>query len=415
VAKKMSDAEVQDETFRSTIARQHQLFDSTIKLAQDKNLAKEFGGFDAQTIAPAVRAPKAEPRAFPVFAVSGFLGLLVGFGLGYLAERSDQGFRTPEEIRKRLGLPVVGHIPLMVADQEVVREAEATNSPLDPILYTHYRSLSREAEAYRGVRTALYFSLLGKDHKVIQITSPTMGDGKTTLAANLGVSIAQSGKRIILIDADFRRPRLHKVFGASAKVGLASVIAGDVALAAAIQDSGIAGLSVLPCGPIPPNPAELLTSPRFKEVLDEIRGQFEFVVVDTPPLLAVTDPCAVAPRVDGVLLNIRVSKNARPNAERAKEILSTLGVNVLGLVVNGVDENGAGGYGGGHYGYGYGYAYSNGYRSEPVAEGADLEGDRQEEEPALANGHTNGHGRQAANGSGGKSGSGVLRWLRKRF
>jgi Mrp family chromosome partitioning ATPase len=149
------------------------------------------------------------------------------------------------------------------------------------------------------------------------------------------------------------------VFALSPQVGLASVIDGEAELKDVIQESGIPGLSIIPCGPIPSNPAELLTSPRFKEVLDLISEQHDFVLLDTPPLLAVTDPSVVAPRVDGVLLAIRVNKNARPDAVRAKEILYTLGVPVLGVVVNGIDIR-LGNYGYGHYHYGYSNGHHNG-------------------------------------------------------
>src|SRR5207302_1810376 len=142
--------------------------------------------------------------------------------------------------------------------------------------------------------------------------------------------------------------------GISTPVGLTSVIQGEAELSAAIQESRVGGLSILPCGTIPPNPAELLVSPRFKELLQAIRVNYDFVLVDTPPLLAVTDPCVVASCVDAVLLNIRISKYARSNAERAKEILGTLGVTVLGVVVNGVDPNaGASGYSYGYKSYHY--------------------------------------------------------------
>jgi capsular exopolysaccharide synthesis family protein len=250
----------------------------------------------------------------------------------------------------------------MASAEEGAPAAEANGSVLSNSLCTYHRSQSREAEAYRGVRTALYFSTRGEGHKVIQITSPNMADGKTTLASNLAVSIAQSGKKIILIEADFRRPRVHKVFGLPSDVGLASVIAGDAELPDAIKESGVPNLSILVCGPRPANPAELLTSSRFQELLDVIRGQYDFVLIDTPPLLAVSDPCVVTPRVDGVLLIIRVSKNGRPDAERAREILNTLGAKVLGVVVNGVSGHpGAAGYGYERYIYRYGYGYRYGY------------------------------------------------------
>jgi len=150
----------------------------------------------------------------------------------------------------------------------------------------------------------------------------------------------------------------------SSQAGLACVLAGETELAAAIQPTAVAGLSVLSAGRVPPNPAELLTSPRFKEVLDRLRGEYDYVLVDTPPLLAVTDPSVVAPRVDGVLLVVRIAKkNDGPNSERAMEMLSALGAQVLGVVVNGVDPVGRfGAYAYRSYGYGNGYAsaYDNG-------------------------------------------------------
>jgi polysaccharide biosynthesis transport protein len=385
-ARQMTSAEIQDEHLRSKIAQLRQLCDTTISRLKEVNLIREYGGFDARIIAPALAGTMVEPKAFPIFSAAVLLGLLTGFGLAYLADRSDRSFRTPEEIRRRLGLPVIGHIPLITSEEQSREEAADAGARLDPVLCTYYQSQSHEAESYRGVRTALYFSLHGKAHKVIQITSPNMGDGKTTLAANLGVSIAQSGKRVVLIDADFRRPRLHKLFGISARVGLASVIEGEAELKDVIQESGVEGLDVIPCGPIPPNPAELLTSPRFPEVLNAIRAQYDFVLVDTPPLLAVTDPCVVAPRVDGVLLNIRVSKNGRPHAERAKEILSTLGVTVVGVVVNGLDGGRAGEYGYAHYQYSYGY--TNGYHSNGTGDGQTQNGEAEAEAGAADAPHT---------------------------
>jgi polysaccharide biosynthesis transport protein len=359
--KDMASYEIDDEARRSSIDSTKQLYGTILRRIEEIGIAKDSGGFSAQAIAKPRDGFSARASGTPIFASGVLLGLLLGCGLAYLAEMSDKSFRTPEEIRRRLGLPVIGHIPYIPPG------AEADKTTLvDPVLCSFYKPKSIEAESYRAVRTALYFSTQGQGHQVIQVTSPDMGDGKSTLVANLALSIAQSGKRVVLVDADFRRPRLHKLFGLSAQVGLASVIADNADLDAAVQKTCIPNLSLLPCGPIPPNPAELLTSPRFKDLLDQIRQKFDFVLVDTPPLLAVTDPCVVAPRVDGVLLTIRVSRNGRPHAERAKEILSTLGVKIMGVVVNGVGRQTGGQYGSeyAHYGYDYGPTYSYTYTPE---------------------------------------------------
>jgi succinoglycan biosynthesis transport protein ExoP len=350
--------EIQEEAYRSDITRTQQLYDGIIKRLGEFNIVRDFGGYDARTISPPGSGVKVEPKPLAIFTMAACLGIVCGFGLAYGVDISDRSFRTPVEIRRQLGLPVVGHIPFFASDEAARDSAGFEGAALDPVLITYYRPQSKEAEAYRGVRTALYFGTRGANLRVIQITSPNRGDGKTTLSANLSVSIAQSGKRVLLIDADFRRPRLHKLFALPAATGLAPVLAGTAVLNDAIQESVVAGLSILPCGPRPPDPAELLSSPRLQEILESARERYDFVLVDTPPLLAVTDPGVVAPRVDGVLLNIRVSKNSRPDAERAKEVLSTLGATMIGVVVNAVSPDGAG-YGAPRYHYSYQNEYSD--------------------------------------------------------
>lgn len=367
-AKELNNLEVEEERLRKLRDSSEEMLRAIVKRVQELSLIKDFGGYDAKAIAPPGVGRKVAPNALTVFPLAGIAGLVLGLCLAYLAEMSDKSFRTPAEIRRRLGLPVIGHIPFYGPDEKATKQVAGGEHVVDPMLCTHYQSNSVSSEAYRSVRTALYFNTHGVGHQVIQVTSPNVSDGKSTLAANLAISIAQSGKRTILIDADCRRPRAHKLFNVSAESGLATVIAGQSDLASVIKPTAIPNLSLMPCGPRPANPAELLTSPRFKELLDIIRSQYDFVVVDTPPLLVVTDPCVVAPRVDGVILAIRVTKNGRPFAERAKEILGSLGANVLGVVVNGLGSPSGGKYGYGYdqyqYGYGYTYRYSYTYADE---------------------------------------------------
>jgi capsular exopolysaccharide synthesis family protein len=435
-ARELARYETQDEAIRTDIQRTAKLYDSIIKRLEEINIVRDFGGYDAKTIAPPGIGGKVAPKLWQTVIGGAVLGLLLGAGLAYLAEVSDKSFRTPDEIRRRLGLPIVGHIPFLTPGKEALARAASAPSALDPLLYTVFHPKSVEAEAYRAVRTALYFSNSAEEQQVIQITSPVKGDGKSTLAANLAVAIGQSGKRVLLIDADFRRPRLHKMFGLANGKGLASVIAGTAPLPEAIQKTVVQGLSLLPCGPLPPNPAELLTSPRFKELVTALREEFDFVIIDTPPLLAVTDPCVVTPCVDGIYLTVRLTKNARPQAERAKEILATLGAKVLGVVVNGMTRAGeVGGYGYGPGQYGYGYGYDNYEESEagdeddgaPTAPG-ESDGPNGPAQTAVAavaptNGHGNGSLAPPAQGNGvrphrnrsrRKESRGFLRWLFNR-
>ena len=201
------------------------------------------------------------------------------------------------------------------------------------------------------------------------------------MAANLAIAIAQSGKRTLIVESDFRRPRVHKLLGLDREIGVTSIISGDLELTDAIQETGIENLYALSCGPKPSNPSELLSSPRYAELIDLLREKFDYVIIDTPPLLAVTDPAVVATRVDGILITIRINKRSQQDCVRSAELLSSLGANQLGVIVNGVDSRdkyggygyggygqyasrksyGDVGYGGGYYSYGYDERYTSYY------------------------------------------------------
>ena len=322
-------------------------------------LTKDHGGYEAKQISKISGPfPSGANRIVYMF-VGGVLGLGCGVGLAYLADLTDRSFQTPDDIRKQLGLNILGHIPM-------IRVEDADRKPgskLEDQLVTAHKPKSTEAEAYRGLRTSLYFSTQGRGNQVIQITSPNAGDGKSTLSCNMAISIAQSGKKVILIDADMRKPRVHKIFGLpNSDTGLSTLIEGESTLENSMFATEVTNLTLLPCGPRPSNPAELLTSPRFPELLVELREKFDFVLIDTPPILAVSDPCIVAPRVDGVIVNLLLNKGARGSAMRACEMLANIETRVLGLVINCFDANAKSGKYGYSYGYGYSYNYKYSYK-----------------------------------------------------
>jgi capsular exopolysaccharide synthesis family protein len=368
LASELALYENQDEAFRREIGGSEKVLEQVVARLQAINLGRDNGGYDARVIAEPGPGGKVSPIAYQMLLGGLLAGLVLGVGAAYVLELTDKSFRTPEEIRRRLRLPIIGHIPYL-RPQEVVPVAtpDGGSVELDGGLIEYHKPRSVEAEAYRAVRTALYFNTHGERHKVIQVTSPNMGDGKSTLIANVAVAIAQSGRKVVLLDADLRRPRVHRIFGLTARKGLAQVISGTADLAEATQQTVIPNLSVLPCGARPADPSELLTLPRFADLLEELRELYDYVLVDTPPLLAVSDPCVVAPRVDGVVLTIRVSKNGRPAAERACDMLAGLKAHVYGVVVNGIGKEGAmAGYGSANYQYAY--EYSDAYTSdEPPA------------------------------------------------
>jgi capsular exopolysaccharide synthesis family protein len=319
---------------------------------------KSVGGYKVERVTQPTDGIQVAPVLVQSLLLGAVVGLLMGVGLGLWAELADRGFRSPVDIRHQLGLPVLGHVPPIRTNEPPEVKPIAA---LDPILASHIRPHSAEAEAVRGIRTQLLFSTSGREHQVLQITSPNPGDGKSTLAANLAISLAKSDKRVVLVDCDFRKPRVHRMFALpNAELGLASVVADQADLGAAVQACEIENLSLLPCGPRPANPAELLTTPKFQEILDDLRANYDFVIIDTPPVLAVSDPAAVAPRADGVILVFRMTKDARPAAERAKDDLTAVGGQILGVVVNASTDREMG-YGYGH-GYRYEYQYSDSYK-----------------------------------------------------
>jgi capsular exopolysaccharide synthesis family protein len=362
-AKESLNFEVADESKRAEIARKKQLWEEALERLHQLQVVddvKDYGGFKTKILAEARDASQVEPVMGRSVAIFGVLGMLLGIALAYMIDLADKSFRTPDEIRGQLRLPVIGHIPVIdnVMSRKDKRKRKQESVKVDEMIACFHRPKSTVSEAYRSIRTAIYFGTRGEEHKLIQVTSADAGDGKTTLVCNLAVSIAQSGKKVCLVDADFRRSRLHEMFGIEQPTGVSSVMAGKCELTDAIYPTAVENLSLLPCGPRPSNPSELLSSERFKELMDVLRTKFDTILIDTPPLLAVTDPSAVAARVDSVLLVMRITKHVRPNALRAKQVLDALGAKVLGVVVNGVDMRVGYGQEGGYRRYGYGaYGY----------------------------------------------------------
>jgi capsular exopolysaccharide synthesis family protein len=335
------------------IAESNRELESAQAVARATN---DSGGYSAEILNKPTEGTKVGPVLLTWLTPAAFLGIVLGLLGAVLLELQDKSFRSPEEIRARLNAPIMGHVPPIRTKQA---NDAGTPEDIDPTLVTIVRQRSTEAEAYRGVRTQVIQATENNGNKVLQITSPSPGDGKSTLAANLAISLAQAGKKTILIDCDFRKPRVHKIFKIDKpKLGLASVTNDEAELKEAIHQSPVPNLDLLPCGPRPANPAELLSSTRYQELLTQLKGMYDYVIIDTPPLLAVSDPRVVAQRADAVVMVFKISKKVRPLAQRAKEFLDDIGANVIGVVINSTDVEEE------QYGYGYGYAYSKKYGYE---------------------------------------------------
>ena len=212
------------------------------------------------------------------------------------------------------------------------------------------------AEAYRVIRTSIQFAQAGKELKTIAITSCTPNEGKSMTIANLAIVLTQAGKSVLLIDCDMRNPTVHKNFNLSNKVGLSSCISMGTAVADAVQETAIEGLDALTAGVIPPNPSELLGSERMQNILQRAKEEYDYVLIDTPPVLPVTDSLVLGSMVDGLILVIDSGEIKVEMARDVKNQLVHSGANILGVVLNKVRSE--------HHGYGYGYYYYYGHDGE---------------------------------------------------
>jgi polysaccharide biosynthesis transport protein len=269
----------------------------------------------------------------------GLLGMLLVFGF----EALDNTVKTPEAAEALVGAPLLGMLPILVHARQRTAE-NATERDLtvfkDPT--------SAAAEACRSIRTNLMFLSAEKEVHVLVVTSPGPQDGKTTVAISLAVTMAQGGARVLLVDSDMRKPRIHRSFGLKSDRGLSTVMMGDAALADVILHSEVPNLDVLPCGPTPPNPAELIHTARFREILDQCRRDYSRVVLDSPPAAFVTDPAILGNLADGVVLVVRAGHTTREAVSFARRQINDARARILGVVINRTDRRG-GGYG--YYSY----------------------------------------------------------------
>jgi capsular exopolysaccharide synthesis family protein len=227
-------------------------------------------------------------------------------------------------------------------------------------LISHLQRRSGASEAFRTVRTGIFFSAPEKELKRILVTSSIPGEGKTMLATNTAITMAQSGYKTLLVDADMRHPELHKSLQVIASRGLSNVLVGDAEPQEVISPTQIENLDLLPCGPIPPNPAELLGSQMLKTFLGKVEQKYDKIVFDSPPVISVTDPLVLATFVDGVLMVIQAGKCAKPLVLRSKEQLEAVKARIVGAVLNDVTSE-VGRY---YYRDYYYYRYYSGYYGE---------------------------------------------------
>ncbi|MGD0792426.1 MAG: polysaccharide biosynthesis tyrosine autokinase [Terriglobales bacterium] len=269
------------------------------------------------------------------------LGVISGVGLAFLLENMDNTVRTPEQAQAISGLPSLGMIPLgsKSASHGATGKRLALTASKEVVeTVTQVRPQSQMAESYRALRTSLLLSNLGAPPKVIMVTSARPQEGKTTTSINAAIVLAQKGVRVLLVDADLRRPSVHKTLGMGPRSGLSNVLTGSATVQQTITTSPILpNLFIMPAGTPPPNPAELLASSNMRDLIAELRQQFDHIVIDTPPTLSVTDAVVLSPRADATILVIRSGQTTKQALRRARDILMQVNAHVAGVLLNAVD------------------------------------------------------------------------------
>lgn len=275
------------------------------------------------------------------------LSLMMGTFLAFILEFFDNTIKIPEDIKNHLDIPFLGAIPTIEKDKH-------SDNHFQPDLVMMQMPKSIASEAYRGIRTNILFSLLKDEQKVILVSSAGPGEGKTVTVINLAITMAHAGNKVIILDCDMRRPTVHKRFGFSQHRGISDILVSRAKIRDALMKTEIPNLHILPSGTIPPNPSEILSSPGMTQLMSALRGHYQYILIDSPPLMAATDAAVLVQFSDGVILVIRAGEMQKGVIQNGLNILRSVNANALGAVLNDVDMDEKS-----YYYYPYYYAYDD--------------------------------------------------------
>ncbi len=313
-------------------------------------LNSSYDASNIKPLDPALAPTVAVSPSLPLnIAIASVLAVVLSFGLVFLIVFLDRSVKSSADAQQAAGSPVLGVIPI-IDSRELPEGDERVRD-----LYVHANPTSHVAECTRSLRTNFLFSSADQALKTIVVSSANPREGKTTSCIYLGTTMAQSGQKVLLIDTDMRRPRLHASLGVSRQTGLSNLILGDRDYDDVIRTTDVPNLYVLPCGPVPPNPAELLMTNRFETVLRELCERFDRIILDSPPVGAVTDAVILSklPMTDGVILVVKAGKTQREEAKRSARQIRAVGGKIFGVIVNAmVPDGGSSYYNYSYYGYG---------------------------------------------------------------
>jgi succinoglycan biosynthesis transport protein ExoP len=364
-ANDIAEKSVQYNILKREVDTNKGLYDGLLDRLKQAGIA---GGLKESNIRVVDAAVPPKKPAKPRTALNLSLGLLVGLGLGigaaFLQEHFDNSLKTTEDVERIMQLPALAMIPsveslngknghavltsngngdsssLIVGGRASIGGANGNGKSLTPHWYRIDDLAPQHSpltEAFRSLRTSVLLSAAGQPPRSLLVSSARPGEGKTTVSSNLAISLAQLGQRVLLIDADLRRPSVHRAFHIQGSLGVVSHLTGQQDWRAAVAKTSIPGLEVLVSGPAPPNPAELLSSDRMQKLIQEALDEYKFVVLDSPPLLNVSDSRILAMVVEGVVLVVKGGETPRELARRAQACISDVGARVIGVVLNNID------------------------------------------------------------------------------
>jgi capsular exopolysaccharide synthesis family protein len=342
------------------IETNRKLLDDYIQLQKQRELEITTTSPDNVKISMRAQTPTSPigPQRNRNIFVAFLISLVAGMGLAFLLDYLDDSVRTSDDVGRNLALPTLALIPYQSGGERrklLLGAKNGNGAGASTALITLEDNRSPMAEAYRHLRTSLLFSSAGKPPQTILVTSSQPAEGKTTTAINTAITLAQSGAEVVIIDCDLRRPRLHNHFGLENIKGLTNYLSGDKNPSNMLNSyPKLPNLKIITSGPIPPNPAELLSSNEMKNLLQFLRGNFKHVIIDSPPAISFTDAAILSTLVDGVVLVAMAGKSSIHLMRRFKQRLANIGARIYGVVLNGIKSNSV------EYGY-YGYSYSNYY------------------------------------------------------
>ena len=315
-------------------------------------------------MASALPARAVGVRMWMNFVIGGLVGFAVGFGLAVMLEIMDTSIRSIEDVASYIGLEVIGTIPRMrFGKPKGGRPRKGTYVPhvseqqVDACIVTQHDPKSPISEAYRTMRTNFQFATIKNKPKTVMITSAVPGEGKTTTAVNMAVTMADRGIRVLLVDTDLRRPNVHRVLKMERGPGLADVLRDDLDIHSVIRETTIENLWIISSGRVPPNPSELIGSDRMLRIMQQLGSEFDLVICDAPSILVVTDPVLLATYVDTVAIIVSVNNARRETVQRAYKLLQAANAHVAGVILNGLEATRR------HYYYYY-YYYDDGARKQ---------------------------------------------------